>query len=79
MKTPRFLEQILQLAGLLLRAIPEALWWKRFKTDALEWSTFGQTTRFTKCQGSDFVLDKETGRIWPAAFLRHIQTENFAE
>ncbi len=79
MQTPRFLEQILQLAGLLVRAIPEALWWKRFRSDALEWSTSGQSTRFMKCQGSNFVLDKETGRIWPMALFRHIQTEDFEE
>ncbi len=49
--------------------IPKASFWHEFQLDAREWRESGETSRFEKSDGSEFLLDKRTGELWPARVI----------
>ncbi len=77
-QSPRFLGRALRSVTLLLSGILQALKWMQFRSDARAWLDSGEEIRFTKCPGSDLVLDKETGWRWPIKAIAYLARERFS-
>ncbi len=78
-QSPSFLDRASRSVTLLLTGIPQGLKWMQFRADVRAWLDSGEEVRFTKCPGSDSVLDKETGWRWPMKAIEYLARERFSE
>ncbi len=65
-----FSRKLISLLHDVLFVVPAALFWRNFKADLDEWAESGQTARFVSSNRPDFVLDRESGKLWPSRLLQ---------